>query len=100
MPTEYEILAPKIGALQMDPKKQNRDFLINPSDVLVIYQIFMDTTALNKTSWAVSSGRKINTHTKRLKCAPCMYPILHGKWLFENVVANAFLDSAVMIEYH
>jgi hypothetical protein len=35
MSNENELPAPKIGAIQMDPKRQNRNFLENTSKDLV-----------------------------------------------------------------
>jgi hypothetical protein len=52
-PVNMNILAPKIGVLQMGPKKQNYDFLENSSND----SAFMETVIKNKAAQMVSSGK-------------------------------------------
>jgi hypothetical protein len=56
------ILAPKIGALEMSLKEQNGDFSLKTLQKLKKKLAFHETNPLNKTAWIVSSGKLRYAH--------------------------------------
>jgi hypothetical protein len=51
------ILVPKISALQLNPKTKWQIFSKTVTQILIKFDYFLDTLSLNKTAWAISSGK-------------------------------------------